>query len=308
MSDTKISLLGASGSIGKTLVNLFNIKKYKNINLYVRNVKKMRDFISQNNINNDFSVYEIGDFENHSHEVIINAVGVSSPKKLENCGDLLFRITEGIDNRILSYLEKKPKSLYINFSSGAIYNGNFCEEVGKRTSSSYPVNNLDSQHMYSIVKLNSEAKHRCLPELNIVDLRVFSFFTRFVNLNSGFFMAQAINSIRNNSLFEVTSEDIVRDYVHPLDLMALIELCINSFELNTAFDVVSARPVKKMEILEVLHKKYGLKYKINQEISVHNASGDKNVYFSGFNRASEIGYFPKYTSVSVIKDEAKFFL
>ena len=39
---------------------------------------------------------------------------------------------------------------------------------------------------YALSKINSEIKHRKLKHLNIIDLRLFSFFSRFMNLKSKF--------------------------------------------------------------------------------------------------------------------------
>jgi nucleoside-diphosphate-sugar epimerase len=135
----------------------------------------------------------------------------------------IFSLTEKFDNMALRYLEFHPKTVYINFSSGAVH--------------TITPDALKPEHFYGVAKLYQEARHRALSKLNIVDIRVFSYFSRFVDPDSGYFLTELIKCIKRNSVFVTTPCDFIRDFLSSEDLFNLVCLVIKARPFN---DVVEA--------------------------------------------------------------------
>ena len=72
-----------------------------------------------------------------------------------------------------------------------------------------------------------------------------------------------MESILNNTVLVTDSTNIVRDYLHPEDLFAMIVTCIHAGKINQALDVNSRSPVSKQEILDYFSSEYGLQYERN---------------------------------------------
>ena len=77
---------------------------------------------------------------------------------------------------------------------------------------------------------------------------------------------------------------------------------------NEAFDVISAKPVEKQEILDYFSVEYGLKYEMNRNLSHVSGTGSKNIYCSNYNKAWGIGYKPEFSSMDAIEQESKHIL
>lgn len=101
---------------------------------------------------------------------------------------------------------------------------------------------------------------------------------------------------------------MVRDYIHPDDLLALIRQCIAAGKLNTAFDAVSRASVEKFEVLDFFKDKYKFKYEINDAFIPESPNGEKCVYCSNYNKAADIGYQPEFSSMQAIEHEASYIL
>ena len=128
-------------------------------------------------------------------------------------------------------------------------------------------------------------------------------------MSDGYFITEVINSLLNEKVLVTNDTNIVRDYVHPDDLFSAIRKCIiESGKINAAFDVASAKPVTKREILDYFSSQYDLKYEMNQSLGYDSATGAKNIYCSNYNKAQEIGYQPKFSSLETIKEEAEYIL
>ena len=303
----KIAILGATGHIAKNLIYWFSKDKNKDIYLFSRDISKLKSFIQKNNItmnycvdyNNLFDIecYDLVEdlaLSKVKFDVIINCIGKGDPQEIEKMGSEIFFLTEEWDNKILEYLKIHPKALYINFSSGVVH-------------TQFDIDNLSHQHFYEIAKINSEAKHRALPDLNIVDLRLYGFFSRFTDLNAKFFMSALMKSIKNKTPFTADRELMVRDYINPKDLCSLIDLCIERKTLNGAFDTYSLKPVEKQEILNYFKENYDLNLKLVDEFN-SPTTVNKSIYYSETKGAYQVGYFPKYTSMDTIKEESKYLL
>jgi len=305
----KIALLGATSHIAKGLIlNFFKKTEEYSVSLFARNTKKIFEFLEFIEVDvedSHVSEFERFNADKEKFDVLINCVGAGTPDKVKGLAVGIFRLTEEFDNLCLEYLQKNPEALYINLSSGAVYGSSFAEAASSKTKTEIDVNDFKQADFYGLAKLYSECKHRAMVDLNIVDLRVFAYFSRFIDLHGQSLMTEIANSILHNQIFRTTPDDIVRDFVHPKDLFSLVECCIKNKKLNDAFDVYSLAPVSKFALLDFLASSFGLKYQVDGDVSFLNATGIKNQYLSEFRKAEKIGYFPKLKSIESIEIELK---
>lgn len=305
---THVAILGATSHIAKGLIfNFLKDDRYA-LSLFARNTEGVKKFILSIEDASIPEIMNIDAFPNGNYDIIINCVGVGTPKNANAAGRQILFITEQFDNLILNYLESHPKALYINFSSGAAYGSEFAQPVTVGYRNCIDINNIRSSDYYGIAKVHSEAKHRAFGEFNIVDLRVFSYFSRFVDLSAGYLVTDMIKSVISKTEFVTNGNDIIRDYVVHSDLFSLVECCIKKETLNTSFDVYSKSPISKLKMIDIFEKQYGLICKITDKFHYVNATGDKSNYYSENMNAREIGYSPSLTSEEGLLFEAEFIL
>ncbi len=308
MMSPKVAILGAGSHIAKNLILSFLRRGMLDLHLFTRSRDQVASFIAEawKDGEDAIQIYDgYSDFGDHSYDIVINCVGVGTLNKIGSDFNLYFTVSEEFDNLVINYLLKRCSSaLYICFSSGSIYGSKHSGPANKDSCNCIPVNNVKREDYYLITRLYSEAKHRSLEALKIADLRVFSFFSRFIDLSDGYFMTEVVRSFLQKREFITNNQDFVRDYVHPEDLFEMIIKCWYKGGVNTAFDVVSGGPVTKWEILKALSSKFGLKYVIDDSISFVSATGNKNYYYSTNNAATEIGYSPAFSSLDTIVSEA----
>lgn len=309
MEKLKVAILGSTSHIAKGLIDNFLNESNYILHLYSRSAEKVKAFINQYPKDSQKScIIHRGydDFMKTGYEVIINCVGVGTMNKPENKNSDYFTVNEEHDNLAINYLQNKnPSALYISFSSGAVYGKEFVQPANEKTVNAISVNHVGPEDYYSIVRLYIEAKHRSMPELNIVDLRVFSYFSRFIDLTDSYFITELLNSILNKKTFQTSSDSFVRDYLHPEDLYAAIRKCIEIRKINGAFDINSSKPVQKKEMLDYFAKEYELKYEIAKNLKKTSPTGAKNMYYSKNNNAEKIGYKPRFSSMDAIEEGAK---
>lgn len=170
------------------------------------------------------------------------------------------------------------------------------------------VNHIATEDYYAIARLNAEAKHRAFNGLRIIDLRIFSYFSRFADLTDGYFITEVIDCVLKKRVLVTDNVNIIRDYIHPEDLFSIIRKCMDAGKINVAFDVTSAKPVEKSEILDYFSSVYGLRYEISRSLNHVSPTGLKNIYCSNYNNAACIGYKPTFSSMDAIKQESKYIL
>lgn len=312
MKKSKIAILGSTSHIAKGLINNFLQGGEFSLYLYTRSPEEVRSFLGAigKSTENDCVIHEgYGNFIKCSHDVVINCVGVGTLSKLRGNYSEYFTITEEYDNLAIGYLcNSCPDALYISFSSGAVYGREFSAPAQENTVNSIRVNHVAAEDYYAIARLNSEAKHRSFKNLKIVDLRIFSYFSRFIDLTNGYFITEVMDCILNKKVLVTDKLNIVRDYVHPEDLFSIIRKCMDAGKINEAFDVASSKPVGKREMLDYFSSVYGLKYEIGRSLSHASPTGSKNIYCSNYNNAACIGYKPAFSSMDTIKQESKYIL
>jgi len=264
----EIAIVGATSHIAKNLIDGFSNDPDNNLHMFVRpeSVMAMRDFLLQ--IGKDDIQGKIycgcSEFPSGQFDVIINCIGGGTPSKMNGEYSKWFLLTEHFDNMCIDYLRfSNPNAIYINFSSGAIYRLN-----------NLNVDKIEVADYYAIAKLNMEAKHRSLSDLNIVDIRIFSFFSKFIDLNAGYFITDAIRALKRKELFKTSKQDMIRDYIHPDDLFSLVMVCIEVGTVNESIDAASQLATTKCQILQFMTNKYGLKVEEedNEHLTCNNTS------------------------------------
>lgn len=302
-----IAILGATSHIAKNLIFYLSENESYRLFLLARSISKLESFLIENMIHkNKYTICTLEQLEFHSYDVIINCIGIVDSTNSKDERHLVFTVSEHYDNLVLNYLVSNPQTLYINLSSGAAYSTTFDRPANQITKSEIEINHLLPTDNYGITKLYLEAKHRAYKQLNIVDLRVFSFFSRFIDLMSKFLLTDIIECLRADRIFKTNDQDIVRDYIHPRDFTDLIELCISKHELNDVFDVYSLKPVRKFDLIDYFVKEFNLKVEIDRTHVLTSPSGNKYNYYSTNKRSKHVlSYQPKYTSLESVKDEFK---
>lgn len=301
-----IAIFGATGHIGKNLTYYFSKNKKNNLILFGRNKKKIQKIMNQIIPKKKYSFRKYNEFNNKKYDVIINCIGIGNPKDIIQNKDIL-KITEYYDDKILDYMKNKKSIIYINFSSGAIFGQTIRSPISESSQASINVNKLNEGSYYAISKIYAEIKHRNLKNMNIVDLRIFSFFSRFINLQDEFLIADITNAIKLNKKFITDKNEIIRDYIHPEDLFEIIQKCIKKEKINMALDISSKKPISKFSLLQHLAKKYELNYRISNKIKT-SPTGLKSKYYSKSKKIEDLGIFPKYTSLQTILTELKFLI
>ncbi len=300
----RIAVLGATSHIAKGLIyHLGQDGKY-DLRPFARSSERADEFLNAVGLGSRFKAKPFEEFGIESYGAVINCVGIGDPDKLSNAGSSIFRITETFDTLALDHLKRNPDTLYINFSSGAVYGTDFAFPADDLRQATFDINPIDPAAYYGIAKLHSEARHRAMKDFRIVDLRIYSYFSRFIDLDAKYMMSEVISCIRLNKEFVTGPDDIVRDYIHPEDLATLVKLCIEKCDLNDAFDVSSLLPVRKFEILEKFSSLHGLRHTINRSHCSPSVTGRKTNYYSTSCRIRTIGFSPCFTSMDCLIGES----
>ncbi|MFZ2385720.1 MAG: NAD-dependent epimerase/dehydratase family protein [Candidatus Omnitrophota bacterium] len=302
LTENKVAVLGASGHIAQGLVYNFSKHGWKNVHLFARSKEKVVAFLERTGCQR-YEIHPFDELERYDYRAVINCVGAGTPAKVKAAGGEIFFLTEDFDNIVLRYLRKHPRAKYINFSSGAVYGTFFPEKVNDSSRMSIGVNGIKPDEYYGIAKLHSEAKHRAIPAFHIVDIRVFSYFSRFIDLESGYFLTELIKCLKAGRTFVTNQCDFMRDFISPEDLFALVALIIRGRGFNRAVDAYSSSPINKFKLLDFFSDKYSLNYAFDEELAFSGPTGEKNHYYSGSKKAAGIGYRPKFSSIAGIAAE-----
>jgi nucleoside-diphosphate-sugar epimerase len=309
MSNLTIAILGSNSHIGKGLIDRFMRYNASSLRLFTRSPESLVEFLGRlGHIPDNHCYIEDGynGFYRERYDVIINCIGIGAPNKLSGRFSDWFTVTEEYDNLTLDYLRQKTDTLYINFSSGAVYGQNLQKPVDENSANSISVNRISIANYYAVAKLNAEAKHRSLEGLNIIDLRIFSYFSRFIDINSGYFITEILQCLLKKTPFITNDLNIIRDYIHPDDLYNLVSLCIRKPGLNTALDAYSAKPCEKREIIQYFTQRHGLRSIVNESFDKASPNGLNVVYCSRYNGArSLLNYNPAYSSLQTIDLECR---
>jgi nucleoside-diphosphate-sugar epimerase len=300
----KVAVLGATSQIAQGLIEELVVEGIHDLVLFARDLARVRDQLGLLPSHCGVRLALFKDFADGDYDVVVNCVGFGTPQKIAAAGSLIFGLTQEFDDLVLAYLDLHPGCRYVNFSSGAVYGTDFPQPVqGIDFENRLKPASLRPEHFYGLAKLHSEARHRARPDLWIVDLRVFSYFSKYIDLQGGFLMSSIVRTLKANTPFMTGNQVLVRDFVVPSDLAALVSLCLAQEHLNAGFDVYSAGAVSKSELLDWLQVTYGLKVEFIDGNFGSSPTGSKENYYSVAHEAAALGYRPRFNSIQGIARE-----
>ena len=301
-----IALLWSTWHIAKWLIYCFSQNVDHNLFLFSRSPDSTMWFLTEHNI--DAEVFEYSVFHQHKYDVIINCIGIGAPLKLGDSHYQQMIISEIYDTMVIKYLDANNGVKYIYLSSGAVYNNSFLDPVSDMSVSQYSLNSPSIQEYYGVSKIYTEYKHRALAHLSIIDIRIFSYFSRFIDLNAWFFLSDVLASIKNKSILQVSNTPMNRDYIGHTELFDMIE-CFMSKKtiINIGLDWYSSKHISKEQVLNIFSQNFWLKYELINSNS-QSPTGCKMNYYSLSRRAWEYGYVPIRSSEDILIDESRIFL
>jgi nucleoside-diphosphate-sugar epimerase len=300
----RIALLGATGHIAQALLYHLGERRDYEFFLFARSAERLDEVLKRVRVQPAQKAgYE--EFPRGDYDVVLNGTGIGDPKRLREAKAEIFSVTEKFDQLILEYLSRHPGTLYVNLSSGAVYGKEFFRPVDDKTDLRLDIHHLGGEDFYGIAKIHSEAKHRAFDRGNIVDLRIFGFFSRFINPRAQYFMNEVVACLQNRVEFVTGPGNMTRDFLHPRDLASLVSLCIAKGTLNEGCDVYSRKPAAKFEILEHFRQHFGLKYRVDEDFRAATATGSKDHYYSLSRKAEAFGYHPEYSTLETLVEEVQ---
>lgn len=299
----RVAILGATGHVGKCLVESMSADARYDVVAVARDSSKLETYLASlpNAGTREWCTFD--GLEDGDYDAIVNCVGEGSPAVLTRNAGRVFELTQSFDALVMRYLDTHRDARCVCFSSGAAYGGGFARPATEDSMSGFAVNRIQASDAYGVAKFASEARHRSASDHAIVDLRLFGFFSRHIDLSRRYFMNDVAAAISGDRLLRSGESNIVRDYVAPSDLADLVASVLEADPRNDVFDVYSASPVSKFEILEDFAQRYSLSYCIDADLDVSSATGAKFNYYSTNRRAAQLGYTPQYTSLEALRHE-----
>lgn len=302
-----IAILGATSQIARDFVGISVAAGENVFSLYARRPDAVQRWAQLSSLDPD-CIVAVGGFESFgkrgTYDAVINFVGVGDPATAQQMGASILDITLDFDSLALRYVKAHPSTRYLFLSSGAAYGSDFQQPATDQTRTSFDINHLQAQDWYGASKFHAECRHRALADLPIVDLRVFSYFSRAQDLSARFLISDVLRAIRDDTVMRTSMDTLVRDFLHPTDFARLAQALMQAPPSNAAVDAYTLAPTTKPELLTAMQQRFGLKYESVQEFSALNATGRKSHYYSLNRRAQEFGYQPKLSSLDGVLMEA----
>jgi nucleoside-diphosphate-sugar epimerase len=302
-----IAILGGSSQIAKDLAKSLGVQGRHSLSIYARRPAVVRDWL-HGSAGEHFSVAAFEEFAQTKikFDAVINFVGAGNPARVMSMGADIYGITSEFDQLALDYITRNPGCQYIFASSGAVYGSDFSVPVNAASHAIVPINNLPPSGWYGIAKLYAECRHRALINYPIVDVRFFNYFSSTQDINDRFLVTDALRAAKDGVKFRTSPENIVRDYMGPQEVLALIGSILSAGPANMAIDGYTKHSVSKFQMLDALREKFGLMYEIDDGAMLLNATGSKNNYFSENRLAHDaFGYMPQRTALEVVLQEAE---
>lgn len=270
--------------------------------LYARRPDWMRDWLAARGLESrvfDISAFSAGDFE-----VIVNAIGNGAPGRIKAAGADILKTTERFDRMCLDYLERCVDCAYIFLSTGRVYGADY-ERAQMLDPVPFSPDQFATNEFYPLAKRKAELRHRDLVQRRIADIRIFGYVSDELGLRDDFLVSQILRALVNEEVFVTTSRDFARDYIGPADLISLIDRLLEARVPNNAYDVYSARPTMKFEMLDALARNCGLRYTVDQTRAPAAEPEHCPDTISRQTAAQKIGYVPNRTSLESVLDVAE---
>lgn len=299
----RIAILGATSQIARDLIVSFSAAENKQLHLFARRPVEVKKWLRSVGLPGRYPVDDFSLFGKQEFDAVINFVGVGNPAQALVLGNSIFDITQRFDELVLDYLQTHPACRYLFLSSGAAYGSSFKEPATFDTAAVFPINKLEPHEWYGAAKLYAECRHRAYPELSIIDIRVFNYFSRTQDIYARFMISDIVRSIRDGIVLKTSPEYIVRDFMNPLDFYRLVSALLAAPATNDVIDCYTRAPIDKPNLLAAMQERFGLRYETIESAAIVNATGNKTHYYSLNTRAADFGYSPVLTSLDGIAQE-----
>jgi hypothetical protein len=238
----------------------------------------------------------------HCFDLVVHAAGPGDPQIQRGLGPEIFRITEVLDNQVLQYLQQHSDARYLFVSTGAVHRFLRRDVAGQEPVFQLPAGEVAPEDCYPLAKLYTEIKHRAHRAYKIWDVRVFGYFSRHISLEGSFFLSELGASLVRRSPFRTHGTDFFRDYICFDDLGDFVRTLLRVDPTNQAFDLFSAMPLTKSELLEACEARYGLRVEITEGAG-KILTVSKPPLISQDRSAAAAGYVPKRTSLETVLRE-----
>jgi len=300
----RIAVLGATSQIARDFILSAAAEGRHELALYARRPDSVHQWMGECGLGTRFDAFGFEAFSPAvPFDAIINFVGSGNPVQTLKMGASILDVTHAYDTLALDYLRAHPQCRYIFMSSGAAYCSSFEQPVDEQACASVPLNNLAAQDLYSVAKLYAECRHRALPSLPIVDIRIFNYFSHRQDMSARFLITDIFRTIQADAVLQTSPVDIVRDFLGPDDFYQLIDRILQHEPCNQVVDCYTREPVGKIALLKALQAQFGLKYEVVGDNVGVNATGAKLNYFSRNARAASFGFKPSKSSLQNVLDE-----
>lgn len=300
----KIAILGATSQIARDLIVSFSAAAEEHLHLFARRPAEVTKWLASAGLAGRYPADDFFGFGKQEFDAVINFVGVGDPAQAVAMGSAIFDITLRFDELVLDYLRAHPQCRYLFLSSGAAYGSSFDKPATRDTPAIVAINNLAPHEWYGVAKLHAECRHRAHPELSIIDIRVFNYFSRTQDISARFLITDILRAIRDKTILKTSPDYIVRDFLYPSDFYNLVSVLLIAPPSNAVVDCYSRAPIDKPNLLAAMQKRFGLRYEIAGVTASINATGGKPHYYSLNRRAADFGYQPALTSLEGILQEA----
>jgi nucleoside-diphosphate-sugar epimerase len=287
-----IAILGATGTIGRSLAYVL-ARHSDALALFARNPLSLAGETWPAHV----SVLALEEFEAGSFDLVINAIGAGDPTRVAAIGAEILDISRTWDERILDTMG--PETRYVFLSSGAVHEPQFTQPAAAGCGPNLRVDDFTGIPLYTIAKLQAEARHRQVPDRAILDVRIFGYADVTIPIAGTFFLSELARSIIGCRPFITTPQDMVRDYAGAQELTTLIECWRTNAAPNAALDLYTKAPVSKHELLRIAQSRYGLQIHLGGSVQ-HSPTGEKPVYASRNLAAAALGYRPLRTAAEVV--------
>lgn len=296
-----IAILGASGQIGMGLVQAF--ASDARLSLFGRDPGRVRQMAAAHGLVDKLDhIGSMAEFSDGTYDAVINAAGPGDPARHRAAGADIASLTERLDRLVLDYLDDHPAAGYVYISTGAVYGPSYDVPATDKTPLCPPAAAGQPENLYARAKLAAETRHRARAGARIADIRLFGYVSPGIDPDGGYLLSRMLRCLIDDAPFRSGGSDFVRDYVGPRELAGLIRLILAAGTPNQAFDMQSAEPVTKYELINGLIDALGLKFE-RTDPHMEYIDKAKPLRVSLRSCSDDIGYLAARSSLRVVIDE-----
>ncbi|MFT3735699.1 MAG: NAD-dependent epimerase/dehydratase family protein [Rhodocyclaceae bacterium] len=242
----RLAILGATSNIAKDLIRSF-AGRFE-LRLFSRRPQEVSVWLTDMAGGHTCRAFSYDEFAHHEHDAVLNFVGVGDPARAASMGADIFDVTLQFDQLVLDYIKTRPACRYIFMSSGAAYGNIFSAPAQAGATARLSINELKPADWYGVAKLHAECRHRAWADRRIVDVRIFNYFSRHLDCEGRFLIADIIRAIKQGTCLQTQPGNIVRDYIGAEDFASLIASLLERCEANDVVDCYSRAAVEQAEL------------------------------------------------------------